>query len=168
MKFLKAYIKFRIIATVLLIIICSSSVVTRIGDIGIINFARYVMQKEGETPLTAPAKVIKAIDGNTLLVQVVFSHDKPIKVVLQGISPINKKKAAQYINDNYTDKIVYLEKNDKGKVTGNVWIRPPLKTGQKDVANYYLNALLIKEGLSKIKGPGKYIEQINDITSNKK
>jgi len=168
MKLLKAYIKFKIIATVLFIFICFGIVAGKIGEIGIINFTRYVMQKEGETPLTPPAKIIEVIDGNTLLVQVVFSHDKPFQIDLQGITTIDEKKAVQYMVDNYSNKIVYLEKNDIGKVTGNVWIRPPLKTNQKAIEKYFLNALLIKEGLSKLESDSKYIEQMKNIASSNK
>jgi len=160
------YLIFKVVFTGFLLSISYKDVSAGIDNIGFKNFIVLLMQNKEKTIVTQPAKIIKIIDGNTLLVENLFKREKPYKIKLLDITVSKKenKKATIYLNEKLLGKVVFIEKDNKGKTIGYIWIKAPLKAKIKSIDNDMLNAKMIKEGYAKLNtnsSNSKYITLIN-------
>lgn len=160
LKLAKKYLILKLILLSLVLLFSLKEIAPIIAEIGVVNFTMLLMQNEAKTPVTKPVRVIKVVDGNTLLVKVLLDRKEPIEVNLSEVSVSKKdnKKATDYLKSQVLDKVVFIEKDSNGKINGYIWTKAPLKNGAKEVEKYLLNSKIINEG---------YAKQ-NPVSSNKK
>lgn len=147
------YLIFKIAAGGFMISLSYEYVTNSISSIGARNFIVLLMQDRERSIVTQPAKVIKVIDGNTLLVEVLFKRDGPQKIKISDISVTKNGniKAIEYLKNKVEGKVVFLEKDVKGKITGYIWFKAPLKAKVESITKNMLNANMVNEGYAKLK-----------------
>jgi len=172
-KIIIFYLIFKLVSTSFFLSLSYKDVKTGVNNIGFKNFIVLLLQNREKTIVTQPAKVIKVIDGNTLLVEALFKREKPYKIKLLDVKVSNKenKNATIYLKETVLGKVVFVEKDNKGKTIGYIWIKAPLKAKIKSIDDNMLNAKMIKEGYAKLNTNSdnkKYMSLITDSLANSK
>lgn len=115
-----------------------------------------------QTTQLIPAKVVKIIKGDTIIVTIT---ERPEEVSLIGLDvPLPKYtdikhfygiEAYDYLNNFLINKVVFLEFDkekidQQGRLLAYVWLEEPVNTTEREIRSKMLNAKLLLEGYSPV------------------